>query len=120
MRRRDMNGWLHRLLAACLLFNIGVVAGAEPSGEELVAHVERLLWGKTNQGSAEMTVVTPRWQRTLTLRFWMERPEHTFIRILSPAKEAGIGSLRIKQEMWNYLPAVERVIKIPPSMMLQP
>ena len=40
--------------------------------------------------------------------------------ILSPANEAGIGSLRIGGEMWNYLPSVERVIKIPPSMMLQP
>ena len=93
---------------------------AEPGGRELVAHVERLLWGKTNQGLAEMTVVTPRWTRTLELRFWMERPERTFIRILAPPKEAGIGSLRIKAEMWNYLPAVERTIKIPPSMMLQP
>jgi outer membrane lipoprotein-sorting protein len=93
---------------------------AEPGGRELVAHVERLLWGKTNQGLAEMTVVTPRWTRTLELRFWMERPERTFIRILAPPKEAGIGSLRIKAEMWNYLPTVERTIKIPPSMMLQP
>lgn len=93
---------------------------AEPTGQELVAHIERLLWGKTNQGLAEMTVVTPRWTRTLELRFWMERPERTFIRILAPPKEAGIGSLRIKAEMWNYLPAVERTIKIPPSMMLQP
>src|SRR3989344_6834132 len=91
-----------------------------PSGRELVAHVERLLWGKTNQGLAEMTVETPRWTRTLELRFWMERPERTFIRILAPPKEAGIGSLRIKAEMWNYLPAGERTIKIPPSMMLQP
>lgn len=92
----------------------------EPTGRDLVAHVEQLLWGKTNEGLAEMTVVTPRWTRTLELRFWMERPERTFIRILAPPKEAGIGSLRIKAEMWNYLPAVERTIKIPPSMMLQP
>ncbi|HKQ29668.1 MAG TPA: outer membrane lipoprotein-sorting protein [Burkholderiales bacterium] len=93
---------------------------ADPTGQELIAHVERLLWGKTNQGVAEMTVSTPRWERKLELRFWMDRPERTFIRIVSPPKEAGIGSLRIKSEMWNYLPAVERVIKIPPSMMLQP
>lgn len=94
--------------------------GAQPTGSELVTHVERTLWGKTNQGVAEMTVVTPRWERKLRLRFWMERPERTFIRIDAPPKEAGIGSLRIKTEMWNYLPAIERVIKIPPSMMLQP
>ncbi|MBI3898874.1 MAG: outer membrane lipoprotein-sorting protein [Gammaproteobacteria bacterium] len=107
------------VLLLCVLV-LGSAGAAEPTGQELVAHVERLLWGKTSQGAAEMTVITPRWQRKLEMRFWMERPERTFIRIVSPPKEAGIGSLRIKAEMWNYLPAVERVIKIPPSMMLQP
>jgi outer membrane lipoprotein-sorting protein len=96
------------------------VSSAEPTGRELVAEVEQRLWGTTNAGVAEMTVITPRWSRTLLLKFWMERPERTFIRILEPAKESGVGSLRIKSEMWNYLPSVERVIKIPPSMMLQP
>lgn len=72
------------------------------------------------QGEYEMTIATPRWQRTLELRAWMERPKRSFIRILGPAKEKGIGSLRIGSEMWNYLPNVERTIKIPPSMMLQP
>jgi outer membrane lipoprotein-sorting protein len=92
----------------------------EPDGRELVERVETLLWGKTLQGEFEMTIATPRWQRTLALRAWMERPKRSFIRILAPAKEKGIGSLRIGAEMWNYLPNIERTIKIPPSMMLQP
>jgi outer membrane lipoprotein-sorting protein len=91
-----------------------------PSGREILERVEKLLWGKTVQGDYEMTVSTPRWQRTLGLKAWIERPRRSFVRIVSPVKEAGIGSLRIGTEMWNYLPNVERVIKIPPSMMLQP
>ena len=93
---------------------------AEPSPRDIVDRVEILLWGKTVQGEYEMTIATPRWQRALELRAWMERPRLSFIRILAPAKEKGIGSLRIGAEMWNYLPNVERTIKIPPSMMLQP
>jgi outer membrane lipoprotein-sorting protein len=92
----------------------------ELSGRDIIDRVENLLWGKTMQGEFEMSIATPRWQRTLGMRVWMERPTRSFIRILSPAKEAGIGSLRIRSEMWNYLPNVERTIKIPPSMMLQP
>ena len=91
-----------------------------PSGRDIVDQVESLLWSRTLQGDFEMTIATPRWTRTLALRAWMERPKRSFIRILAPAKEAGIGSLRIGAEMWNYLPTVERTIKIPPSMMLQP
>src|SRR3990172_4347313 len=92
----------------------------EIGGREILDRVENLLWGKTMQGEFEMSITTPRWQRTLGMRVWMERPTRSFIRLLSPAKEAGIGSLRIRSEMWNYLPNVERTIKIPPSMMLQP
>ncbi|URI07757.1 outer membrane lipoprotein-sorting protein [Aquincola tertiaricarbonis] len=94
---------------------------AQPSeGRDILDRVEKLLWGSTVQGEYEMTIATPRWQRTLGLRLWMDRPRRSFVRILSPAKEAGIGSLRIGTEMWNYLPNVERIVKIPPSMMLQP
>ena len=96
-------------------------AGAqEPSAQEIVDRAESALWGKTLQAQLTMTVTTPRWTRTLELSAWIERPRRSFIRILAPAKEAGIGSLRIGAEMWNYLPTVERTIKIPPSMMLQP
>jgi outer membrane lipoprotein-sorting protein len=92
----------------------------QPEGREILDQVEKLLWGSTVQGEYEMTIATPRWQRTLGLRLWMDRPRRSFVRIVSPAKEAGIGSLRIGTEMWNYLPNVERIVKIPPSMMLQP
>jgi outer membrane lipoprotein-sorting protein len=91
-----------------------------PDARDVVERVDTLLWGQTLQGEFEMTITTPRWQRTLALRAWMERPRRSLIRILAPAKEAGIGSLRIGGEMWNYLPNIERTIKIPPSMMLQP
>ena len=92
----------------------------EPDGRQILERVERLLWGSTVQGDYQMSITTPRWQRTLELKVWIERPRRSFVRIVSPAKEAGIGSLRIGSDMWNYLPSVERVIKIPPSMMLQP
>ncbi|KVT55533.1 outer membrane lipoprotein-sorting protein [Burkholderia ubonensis] len=111
----------------CMLIVAGIAAQSpgtasadEPDGRALVERVDTLLWGKSLQGEFDMTITTPRWQRTLSLRAWMERPKRSFIRILAPAKEAGIGSLRIGAEMWNYLPTIERTIKIPPSMMLQP
>lgn len=113
-------GWRRRtLLSAGMLLPWTVWAQAVDA-RAVLDRVEQLLWGRTVQGEYEMTIATPRWQRTLGLRVWMDRPRRSFVRIVSPAKEAGIGSLRIGAEMWNYLPNVERIIKIPPSMMLQP
>ncbi|MFO7731070.1 MAG: outer membrane lipoprotein-sorting protein, partial [Spirochaetia bacterium] len=44
--------------------------------------------------------------------------DKTFIRILQPQKERGMGTLRMDNEMWNYLPKTNKVMKIPPSMMM--
>lgn len=120
MRAIACSAWWRRMaLAAGVL--LACAAQAQPvDAREVLDKVEKLLWGDTVQGEYEMTISTPRWQRPLGLRVWMDRPRRSFVRIVSPAKEAGIGSLRIGAEMWNYLPNVERIIKIPPSMMLQP
>ncbi len=105
----------------CLLFILPFThTVAAESADEIISSVEHLLWGKTVQGEYEMSIRTPYWQRTLKMKVWMKRPDRSFIRIIAPAKEKGIGSLRINNEMWNYLPKVERTIKVPPSMMLQP
>jgi outer membrane lipoprotein-sorting protein len=66
----------------------------------------------------EMEIITPHWQRMLKMKVWTEGMEKTFIRILSPAKEKGVATLRIEDDMWNYLPKTNKVIKIPPSMMM--
>jgi len=118
--RRSVARLLVLVVLASLTLTLGDSARAEePTGREIVDRAEQALWGKTLQTRLTMTVTTPRWERTLELQAWMERPRRSFIRILTPAKEAGIGSLRIGTEMWNYLPTVERTIKIPPSMLTQ-
>jgi len=108
-----------QLLVVLLVFK-SLQATAALSATEIVERAENLLWGKTMAGEFEMTITTPSWARTLSLQVWMDRPSKSFLRITAPAKDAGITSLRIESEMWNYLPAIERTIKIPPSLMLQP
>jgi outer membrane lipoprotein-sorting protein len=90
------------------------------SAKEIVKISDDLMRGDTNQGIYTMQVITPSWQRELKLQVNNKGRNRTLIRILEPAKENGIGTLRIDHEMWNYLPQVEKTIKIPPSLMLQP
>lgn len=92
----------------------------ELTPQEIVKRSDDLMRGDTSRGSYTMTVTTPNWERTLKLDAYSIGRDRTFIRILSPPKEAGITTLRIETNMWNYLPKVERTIKVPPSMMFQP
>jgi len=91
----------------------------QPNADEIVRRSDDAVRGKTEEGNVTMTVKTPDWQRTLELRYWAVNPDKTFIRVTGPAKEAGTATLRLGSNMWNYLPSVERTIKIPPSLMLE-
>lgn len=108
------------LFVACTALAIAIgAAAAAPDALEVARKCDSALKGKTQHGTASMTVQTPEWRRTLELTFWYDYPEKTFIRITGPAKDAGTTTLRLTGNMWTYLPTVERVIKVPPSLMLQ-
>ncbi|MCK4605655.1 MAG: outer membrane lipoprotein-sorting protein [candidate division Zixibacteria bacterium] len=86
--------------------------------EEIIRRVDRLYRSQSSYSELEMEIITPHWQRTLAMYCWSEGIEKTFIRITSPQKEKGVATLRVGNEMWNYLPKTNKVIKIPPSMMM--
>ena len=84
----------------------------------IIKEIDRLYRSKTSYSELEMEIVTPHWQRTLAMYGWSEGMHKTFIRITAPKKEDGVATLRIGNEMWNYLPKTNKIIKIPPSMMM--
>ncbi len=84
----------------------------------IVKRIDELYRSETSAGEMEMEIVTPHWQRTLRMKVWTQGMDKTFIRILEPQKEKGVATLRLGNEMWNYLPNTNKVIKIPPSMMM--
>ena len=86
--------------------------------EKLIRHIDQLYRSESSYSELEMEIVTPHWQRTLAMQAWSKGMDKTFIRITSPKKEKGVATLRIENEMWNYLPKTNKVIKIPPSMMM--
>jgi outer membrane lipoprotein-sorting protein len=85
---------------------------------DIIKKVDQLYRSSSSYARMEMEIVTPNWQRTLELEAWSRGTEKTFILINSPKKESGTATLRIKNEMWNYLPQTAKVIKVPPSMMM--
>ena len=85
---------------------------------KVVKEIDELYRSSSSYSELEMEIVTEHWQRTLSMKIWTIGLDKTFIRIISPPKEEGMGTLRLKNEMWNYLPKTNKVIKIPPSMMM--
>jgi len=66
-----------------------------------------------------MVIHRPDWERTMTMRGWTKGDDRSLVRVLEPKKDRGNGTLTDDNSMWSYSPKVNRVIKIPSSMMGQ-
>ena len=116
------------IFAFCNLASIFLVATNSPLWAEdqnadfdvkaIIKGMDELYRSGTSQTNIEMQIVTPHWERTLALEVWTQGMDKTFILIMSPKKEKGVATLRIGNEMWNYLPKTNKVMKVPPSMMM--
>jgi outer membrane lipoprotein-sorting protein len=85
---------------------------------KIVKKLDELYRSQSSTATVEMEITTPHWKRTLKMDFWSLGMDKTFIRILAPKKERGIATLRVENEMWNFLPKTDKVIKVPPSLMM--
>ena len=86
---------------------------------DIVRKANNLSMGKTSQGINKMIVVRPDWKREVEMKIWSKGTEYYLILITAPAREKGQVFLKRKNEMWNWIPSINRMIKIPPSMMAQ-
>ncbi|MGH9324066.1 MAG: outer membrane lipoprotein-sorting protein, partial [Vicinamibacteria bacterium] len=100
------------------IFAFLLLLNGQESPSEIIDRVDRLLRGESSHGTAIMEVVTENWERSLTMEMWSLGTEYSLVRILAPAKEAGTATLKAGDDIWNYLPKVDRSIKIPASMMM--
>ncbi len=94
-------------------------AQAQESALDIVQQMEELTRGSTQVATYRLIIVRPDWERTLQFDTWSEGTHRSFIRITAPAKERGVSFLKIGREMWQYVPRISRIIKLPPSMMMQ-
>ena len=85
--------------------------------KKILDHVDDLYRGKSSHGIMQMHVKTEHWERKLKIEFWSQGKEQSLMRILEPKKEKGTATLKSGKNIWNYLPKIKRVIKIPSSMM---
>ena len=88
---------------------------ATPS--EIVDYVDRLMRGESSRGSVVMNVETENWSRSMRMTVSSLGTDFALVRVLEPRKDAGTATLKSGNEIWNYLPKVDRTIKIPASLM---
>lgn len=87
--------------------------------KEIVKQADEKFRGTSSIGELTMIIERPSWSRTVSMKNWTMGNDYSLIYITAPAKEKGQVFLKREREMWNWVPNIERMIKIPPSMMMQ-
>jgi outer membrane lipoprotein-sorting protein len=106
-----------RLLIAALLLASVSASAADLDVKDLVDRANKALRGDSSHGKLTMAIETPDWKRSVEIEGWNKGRQMAYIVIHSPPKDRGETTLRRNNDMWLWMPKVERVIKIPPTMM---
>ena len=86
---------------------------------EIIKIADNRLRGNSSYSEITITIVRPKWEKKMSVKSWSRGTDYSVSLVTSPAKEKGSVFLKRKKEAWNYLPTIERTIKLPPSMMTQ-
>ncbi|ALG54437.1 outer membrane lipoprotein-sorting protein [Vibrio parahaemolyticus] len=104
---------------AVLFFLLFTSLSYAESAFDIVQKSDQAMRGKSSYSEATMEIVRPDWTRSMTMKSWTKGTELSLVLVTAPAKDKGSASLKRHREMWNWVPSIERVIKIAPSMLSQ-
>lgn len=106
------------LTLTMMIINISSTA-QEMTAREVVQKAQDKVNGLSSRGTMKMTIVRPGWSREISMKTWSLGTDFYMIYITAPAREKGQVFLKRYNDMWNWMPGINRMIKIPPSMMSQ-
>lgn len=112
---------MNLLLMAIIFMILAVSAQAQNlTAKEVVKKADAKMRGeKSSYSTMTMTIVRPTWKRKIGFKNWTKGTEYSLALITIPAKEKGQAFLKRKNEMWSWNPTINRMIKLPPSMLAQ-
>ena len=103
---------------ASAVFAPAPAAQRPPDVSAVLDRLDDLYRSKTSFARMDIGVTTPRTKRTLRLKAWSRSEAEALIVVEDPPREAGTATLRVGDNLWNYLPHIARTIRVPPSAML--
>ncbi len=107
------------ILAAAFVVLAAFMSPATPDAYQVVKKASQNRFGNNSFSIMRMQIIRPKWKRTIEMKSWSMGDDYSLVLITAPAKEKGQVFLKRKKEMWNYIPRISRMIKLPPSMMSQ-
>jgi len=90
-----------------------------PDAKQIVREAWDYWRGTSSYAEMTMMIHRPDWERSMSMRAWTQGQKKSLVRVTAPKKDKGNGTLMDDNNMWSYSPKVNRIIKVPSSMMGQ-
>ncbi|UCS93783.1 outer membrane lipoprotein-sorting protein [Echinicola marina] len=103
----------------CFIFLFTPLLLAAQDATEIIKKVDQKMRGKSSSSNMTMKIIRPDWSREISMKGWSLGTGYSLILITSPARDQGTAFLKRDKEIWNWQPTIDRVVKLPPSMMSQ-
>lgn len=114
-----MKKYLFAFIIIFGLFANNSIAQETLTAKEIIQKADEKVRGKTNTSVMVMEIIRPTWKRSVSMKSWGRGLDFSMTYITAPAKDKGQVFMKRKTEMWNWMPSIGRMIKIPASMMSQ-
>lgn len=92
---------------------------AAQNAKDIIEKADEKRMGQTSRSTMSLAVIRPNWQREISLNVWTKGNEYLLILITEPARDKGTAFMKRGKEFWNWVPRIERIVKLPPSAMAQ-
>ncbi len=114
-----MKTTITRFFGLFILMFCSTLVNSQESAADIIKKMEDSMRGESSYSEMKMTTVRPRYTREVTMKTWAKGEDYSLILITAPARDNGTAYLKRGKEIWNYVPNIDRMIKMPPSMMSQ-
>ncbi len=103
----------------CSMLFFSAFTSDDQKAREIVTKAETNMRGLSSIMEMTIQIIRPTWTRSMSVKTWSKGEQYSLMLVTAPAKDAGTLFLKRVREIWNWVPSIERVVKLPPSMMAQ-
>lgn len=115
----DYKKWLCLLVSIFLVQSLKAETQQDTQATAILQAAMDAWRGNSSYSEMTMSIHRPDWQREVSMRGWTRGDKDSLVRVTAPKKDVGTATLTLDNSMWTYSPKVNRVIKVPSSMMSQ-
>src|SRR5689334_9702798 len=106
-------------LSLMAMLPCALVYGQSITAKDIIQKADERLRGRYSYAELTMEIIRPEWKRTMSMKSWSKGTRYALVYIIAPAKDIFFFKQKTAYEMWNWMPSIDRSIKVSPSMMMQ-